>query len=79
MSLTFCTLEAVRYFRKKEAGGFKPGFRIGSLTGILCGFTTVVTHAAGVFVNIYLKYMLYRRVENYQRDSAKCYKQRGIQ
>ncbi len=54
VSLAFSVLETRRHLRKKKVSHFKPGFRIGTLTGVLCGFTTVVTHAAGVFLNIYL-------------------------
>jgi uncharacterized protein len=54
IALAFCLLRLSQWVRKSEARAFQPGWGIGTLTGLLCGITTMVAHAAGVLVNMFL-------------------------
>jgi uncharacterized membrane protein YfcA len=53
VSLTFCVLQGLGALRRRQVE-FKPGPVVGSVTGVLCGFSTMVAHAAGAFVNMFL-------------------------
>jgi len=53
VSLTFCVVQGYRVLRRRP-GRFRPGIGAGAAMGVVCGFTTMVAHAAGVFVDMYL-------------------------
>jgi uncharacterized membrane protein YfcA len=52
-ALLFCALKTWQGFHR-GAGSFRPGWTIGTLTGILAGITTMVAHAAGLLVNMFM-------------------------
>ena len=53
-ALLFCGIQAVRAIRKKASLPFKPGIVVGTVTGVICGITTMIAHAAGAVVNMFL-------------------------
>ena len=54
VSILFCILQAWKAWRHGQAPAYQPGWIVGTLTGIMCGITTMVAHAAGVIVNMFL-------------------------
>lgn len=52
-ALLFCVLQALRHFMARHSV-FKPNIVTGTITGILCGFTTMVAHAAGALFDMFL-------------------------
>lgn len=54
VSILFCILQAWKALRHGRAPAYQPGWIAGTLTGIMCGITTMVAHAAGVIVNMFL-------------------------
>lgn len=54
VSLLFCALKAWRAVRGERQGRFTPGLGVGTATGVLCGITTMVAHAAGLLVSMFL-------------------------
>ncbi len=66
VSVVFCGLKflgARRPAGNAPAGAGTPGLLAGTLTGLVCGITTMLAHAAGQIVSLYfLSYRLDRRV-----------------
>jgi len=60
VSIVFCILQAVKAIRMGKTVSFQAGWGIGTFTGIMCGITTMVAHAAGIIVNMF---MLTRRLD----------------
>jgi uncharacterized membrane protein YfcA len=54
IALFFCLLKAWRVLRREKPAAFRPGWGIGTAVGILCGITTMVAHAAGLLVAMFL-------------------------
>lgn len=55
-ALGFCIVQALRALHKrgKPLLPWRPGILTGTLTGILCGITTMIAHAAGALVSMFL-------------------------
>jgi hypothetical protein len=52
-ALAFCVIQGARRFVARHAT-LKPGIVLGTITGLLCGFTTMVAHAAGALIDMFL-------------------------
>jgi len=53
-ALIFCCIQLLRARGKKALVPFRPGIIVGTITGILCGITTMIAHAAGAIVSMFL-------------------------